>query len=251
MRKLLFLSITLLFGCNIYAADPASLNAKAEKAYKNKDYAAAAEIYESMQSESELSADVCYNLGNCYYRQNQIAKAILYYERALLIKPGMTDARENLIIANGKKQDKIDEVGEFFVTRWVNNMANMASSDAWALTSIFCFVFALVFVLGYLFLRNMIFRKIGFFGAILLAVVFVMSILFSNKQKQRLINREYAIVMSPSVTVKSTPDENGTSLFVVHEGTKVERQSGLGGGIEVRLSNGSVGWMLFSDVERI
>ena len=78
-----------------------------------------------------------------------------------------------------------------------------------------------------------------------------MSILFSNKQKQRLINREYAIVMSPSVTVKSTPDENGTSLFVVHEGTKVKIQSELDGWREVKLSNGSVGWMLFSDVERI
>ncbi|MBO7337041.1 MAG: tetratricopeptide repeat protein [Paludibacteraceae bacterium] len=251
MKKLIFISITLLFGLNIHAEDAASLSEKAEQAYKNKEYAAATEIYESMQTEDKLSADVCYNLGNCYYRQNQIAKAILYYERALLIEPGMTDARENLIIANSKKQDKIDEVGEFFLTRWLNKLANIASSDSWAVTSIVCFVLALVFVLGYLFLKNLLFRKIGFFGAIVLALVFVMSVFFSNRQKQRLINREYAIVMSPSVTVKSTPDDNGTSLFVIHEGTKVKIQSVLDNWIEVKLSNGSVGWMLYSDVERI
>ena len=100
-------------------------------------------------------------------------------------------------------------------------------------------------------MKNLLFRKIGFFGAIVLALVFVMSVFFSNRQKQRLINREYAIVMSPSVTVKSTPDDNGTSLFVIHEGTKVKIQSVLDNWIEVKLSNGSVGWMLYSDVERI
>jgi len=74
---------------------------------------------------------------------------------------------------------------------------------------------------------------------------------FAAKQKSRLVNHSFAIVMQPTVTVKSSPSENGTKLFVIHEGLKVRITDKLGDWVEIRLADGNKGWLLTESIERI
>jgi SH3-like domain-containing protein len=53
------------------------------------------------------------------------------------------------------------------------------------------------------------------------------------------------------VTVKSSPSENSIDLFVVHEGTKVKITDSVGDWYEIRIANGSVGWMKAASVKKI
>lgn len=78
-----------------------------------------------------------------------------------------------------------------------------------------------------------------------------MTNIFAANQKAELVNRSYAIVFAPTVTVKSSPDASGTDLFVLHEGTRVSVKSKLGDWSEIALEDGNVGWMPTKDIEII
>ena len=109
---------------------------QANEAYGQEDYITAIELYEQTLREQGVSSDLYYNLGNAYYKHNEFAKAILNYERALLLNPGNEDARFNLEMANTHIVDKIDPVGKFFLSVWIDSLRNFLSSNTWAVIGI-------------------------------------------------------------------------------------------------------------------
>ncbi|MCA1744394.1 MAG: SH3 domain-containing protein, partial [Bacteroidales bacterium] len=131
----------------------------------------------------------------------------------------------------------------FFITRWFANFRNSTDSDNWAIVSIITFLFFLTGLLFYFFSKTSSFRKIAFFLTLFSLLISVTTLAFSNHQKQRLVNRDRAIVFSPSVTVRSAPEASGTELFVIHEGTKVKILQRINTWLEVELQDGSIGWM--------
>ena len=194
---------------------------QANEAYAQEDYIKAIELYEQTLKEQGVSSDLYYNLGNAYYKHNEFAKAILNYERALLLNPGNEDARFNLDMANTHIVDKIDPVGRFFLSVWIDSLRSFLSSNAWAVIGIVSF---LLFLLGcylYLFSKSVRAKKMGFFGGIILFLVSIAANSFAWNLNEKMENRNEAIVFAPTVPVKSSPAESGTDLFVLHEGTKV------------------------------
>ena len=91
-------------------------------------------------------------------------------------------------------------------------------------------------------------KKIGFYLGILLFIVVIFANVFAYNQKDELIDRRGAIVFAPTVTVKSSPDNSGTDLFVLHEGTKVYIRSTIGDWNEIVFENGNVGWINKKDI---
>lgn len=225
--------------------------AEGDSAYIKNDFVSAIQIYESLLQQGE-APEIYYNLGNCYYKTDDIARAILNYERALLLSPGNTDIRANLEIARSKTIDKVTPVPEIFFITWIKSLVNSQSSDAWARTGIVSFLLLLVSLAIFFFTQHIKWKKIGFSAAILFLIVTVLSNLFASQQKSYLTNRNDAIILSPSVTVRSTPSESGTSLFVLHEGRKVEiKDNSMREWKEIRLEDGKVGWVPSSSIEVI
>lgn len=225
--------------------------AEGDSAYIKNDFASAIQIYESLLQQGEVP-EIYYNLGNCYYKTDDIACAILNYERALLLSPGNADIRANLEIARSKTIDKVTPVPEIFFITWIKSLVNSQSSDAWARTGIVSFLLLLVSLAIFFFTQHIKWKKIGFSAAILFLIVTVLSNLFASQQKSYLTNRNDAIILSPSVTVRSTPSESGTSLFVLHEGRKVEiKDNSMREWKEIRLEDGKVGWVPSSSIEVI
>ena len=249
MNKILFFTLSLVMAITAYGQNSASVDtlqtasdstsvgshaefsaasqesnvtkAEGDSAYIRNDYASAIQIYENLLKKGE-AAEVYYNLGNSYYKADDIARAILNYERALLLEPGNADIRANLEIARSKTIDKVIPVPEVFFVSWTKSLINCLSVDAWA--------------------------KLG----IVFLVLVILSNVFAAQQKGELMERNEAIVLAPSVTVRSTPSESGTSLFILHEGRKVEiKDNSMREWKEIRLEDGKVGWVPASAIEGI
>jgi len=93
---------------------------------------------------------------------------------------------------------------------------------------------------------------LGFFGALLMLLLFVCSNVFAYVQKQGLTHRTGAIIMAPAATVKSTPAKQGTDLFILHEGTRVEITDGsMRQWKRVSVADGKEGWIETSQIEII
>lgn len=245
-----YVFILLLVG-TVYTAN-ASVKEEADKAYQENDFKTAIEKYESILSAGQESADVYYNLGNSYYKDKSIAKAVLNYERALLLSPGDDDIRYNLEMAKSKTIDKVTPKSEVFIVTWVNTLRDIMSESSWSVFAIACFILFLLGISTYIFGNKVVLKKIGFSMAVVFLVFTIIGNLFADAQKDKLVNRTGAIVMQPTVTVKSTPNESGTDLFVLHEGTKVYiSDNTMKGWKEVSLEDGNRGWVPTESIEVI
>lgn len=222
----------------------------ADTQYKKGDYQQAISDYEELLKTGR-NADVFYNLGNAYYRTDNITKAILNYERALIMQPGDKDIRFNLQLARSKTIDKISSENTIFIATWYESLVHYTSIDNWATIAIVSIILSLVLFLIYLFSPSLLLRKMAFFGAILFIIVFVFANIFAYDQKKQNEKRKGAIVMSPSVSVKKTPADDGNEVFVIHEGSKVQIIDQLKDWRHIELSDSRNGWVKKSDIENI
>ena len=241
--KALLLVFYLLLTPSLLTPVSAVTKAEADSSYVRGQYQQAITQYEALLKQG-ASADLYYNLGNAYYRTENIPEAVLNYERALLLSPGDRDIRFNLQIARSKTFDKIVPESEMFFVTWYRSLVSMMSVDAWARTALVSLAITIILLLVYLFSERIWLRKAGFFGGVALLVLFVGANIFAWQQKKDLLNRKGAIIFAPSVTVKSTPAANGTDLFILHEGTKVVITDGsMKEWKEIRLADGKEGWI--------
>lgn len=229
--------------CTVTPAGAQSLVSQANEAYRNGDYARAVELYEQSGEQDGTSAAYFYNLGNAYYKSGLYPRAILNYERALLLDPGNDDVRFNLEMAQARIADKIEPLGTFFLDQWFTTLRNLFSSNVWAVIAVVAFLIFLAGVVVYFFVDRVVWRKIGFFAGLLALLITIGANWFAAVQKQQLTQRESAIVFAPTIIAKSSPSESGTDLFVLHEGTKVYIVDRVGEWSEIRLEDGNRGWI--------
>ena len=223
----------------------------ADTEYQKGNYQQAIRDYEEVLKNGE-SAEIYFNLGNAYYRTDNITKAVLNYERARLLSPGDDDINFNLQFARSKTIDKITPESEMFFITWYKSLVNFTSVDNWAKTGILCIVLALLLVLLYLFGPQLMLRTIGFFGGLSFFVIFLLSNLFAFQQKRALDNRTGAIIMAPSVNIKKTPAKNSADQFVLHEGTRVDIiDKGMTDWRCIRVGDGREGWIETKAIEEI
>lgn len=225
--------------------------ADADSAYVQGNYQKAIVLYDSLLAEG-VSTELYYNLGNAYYRMDDITRAVLNYERALQLSPGDADVRFNLQMARSKTIDKIVPESEMFFVSWYRSLVNFTSIDGWARMAIISLALAVTLALLYLFAGRIWLRKVGFFGAFALLVLFVAGNIFAYQQKQNALHHQGAIIIGSAVNVKSTPAKNGTDLFILHEGTKVTIvDDTMREWKEVRVDDGKQGWLQAKEIEVI
>ncbi|HQG68575.1 MAG TPA: tetratricopeptide repeat protein, partial [Paludibacteraceae bacterium] len=169
MKRLIsniILIITLL------ASLPLSAQSDAVK-YANDLYAkgnfhAAAEQYEKILKNEGIAPELYYNLGNAYYKMNEIGLAILNYERALKLSPRFEDARFNLQLAQQKVLDNVNYNQQFFIQRWITNLMHMFTSNQWFTAGYLFFLAALIFAFLFAFGSSVRQRKNSFYIGIVL-----------------------------------------------------------------------------------
>lgn len=251
MRAIIYF-ILMLLPCTAAAQVGAMSKEVGDSAYANGDYQAAIDVYQAILADNSVSPEIFYNLGNAYYKTSEIGKAILNYERALLLDPSDSDIRFNLELAQSKAVDKVDDGFQLFLVEWIEGVVNSASMGTWAVTAIVAFVVMLVALLLLFFGKSIALRKVSMWCSIVALVFTVFANYSAMNHYTRLTSREMAIIMSPTVTAKSTPDNSGTNLFEIHEGRKVKiSDDSMKEWKEIELEDGTVGWIPSSALEVI
>ena len=212
-------------------------------AYAEGNYEQALTFYSQIVESGMESADLYYNLANTYYKMKQYPMSILYYEKALKLNPGDEDIRTNLEIANLAVVDKINVLPQSFIVRWWNSIKSSLSSDGWAWVSVAAFAMLLLCLFAFLMARRTALRKTGFFVGVVMALLLVLSVVFAVEKYQDVSRQEEAIIMTPTITVKSSPSDNSVDLFVLHEGAKVRITGTSNGWNKIKIADGSVGWL--------
>lgn len=220
-------------------------------AYQEGRWKDAAGAWENAVADGVESAVLYYNIGNAWFKDGNVPKAILNYERALKLNPSYDDARFNLEFARTRIQDRIEEVPEFVLAAWGRKMCYKLSSNVWAVLFIVFLAGALAMLLTFLLSSGRGARRAGFFSAIGLFLVALLCLDFAYWQYSDYRKTDSAIVMVPVSSVKSSPSSgvDAKDLFVLHEGTKVRILDEAGDWMNIELADGRQGWMRKSEVE--
>lgn len=252
MYKILVLIICLIVSSLSLFATPKNKFEAANKMYSEGRFEEALVGYKQVLELGVESAELYYNMGNAAYKTFQYSYAILYYEKALRLSPGDEDISANLdLIRKYHVTDAIEVLPEIFINRWIRSFRRSLSSDNWAYVSIFCFISFLSGLGLYLFSVRTSLRKFGFFIAIFMFLISLLSYNFAMKQHDEITSHHEAIIFTPSVIIKSSPDASAKDLFNLHEGTKVTIKDSTSTYFEIKLADGNVGWLLKTDVRRI
>ncbi|MDR1680364.1 MAG: tetratricopeptide repeat protein [Prevotellaceae bacterium] len=233
------------------AAVADSLWTQANAFYANGQYPDAARLYAEIEATNSISPELYFNMGNACYKQNELARAILCYERALRLAPNDAAIAYNLEMAQLRTLDRIDILPAFFLTEWFRNLRHMAGADTWAMLSLVMLAATLLFFGFFLFFRSVRSRKASFFMAIAFGLLAVLTVTFAFYRAREAADRSEAIVFPAVVTVKSAPDNTGKDLFILHEGAKVTIIDELAGWQNIRLLDGKEGWIEAGNTERI
>ena len=215
---------------------------KGNEAFVADDFEASITYYGQVLASGFESAEVYFNTGNAYFKAGDLPNAILYFERAKKLDPDNEDILANLEIANLKTVDKVESKPEIPLTSWWTGFLNQNLIDEWAVKSIYIAFIGLGFMLIFLFTSSWL-KRISFFTGLFVFLISFLFFFFGQIQKSRHLESKYGIVFAPSVTVKSSPEQDGTRLFVIHEGTKIEVMDEQDNWTEISLMNGNKGWI--------
>lgn len=251
MRKIVAIIAIFSMAFSAFASVDDSLMQQGNTAYQNGDYELTIDCYQEIVSHGNEGAILYYNLGNAYFKAKQTPEALLWYERALRLDPSNEDIKHNIAYANLQITDKIEVLPELFIVRWWNGLSQSMTATAWAVMAVvFGAVFALSIALMIVSRRRWL-SVTAVILAIVSLIIAVFSLIFASKESKRYIQQPEAIVMQSVVNAKGTPDESGTSLFVIHEGLKVAVTDRVGSWVEIKLPNGEKGWVEASSIEVI
>ncbi len=238
--------VLIVIVCSSFAAkaDEAALQfEKANAAYRNADFADAAKMYEEVLASGQESAALYYNLGNTYFKLQNMPAALLNYERALRLVPGDDDIRYNLRLANLRVIDKIEPVPELFFMEWWDALLSTFSAEGWGILAIIAMWTAAAAAALMLATRSFLVQR-SMLVLLFLALGAGALGLTSAFQRRHLEDVAHsAIVFAASVPVKSAPDVKSTDLFVLHEGVKVDLLDEVGIWRKIRLADGKIGWL--------
>jgi tetratricopeptide (TPR) repeat protein len=251
MRLIAIFLYLLFVSLAVSAGEEEVLIVKANRAYSAGAYTNATDTYKKVVALGWESPELYYNMGNAFFKLNDFANAILWYERAKRLDPGNEDIDFNLKVANNKIADKIEPLPELFYKRWFFALVQLFPIDTWAWIGIVLFIAALACGTIYLVSHVLFFRKIGFWAGLTMLFLALISLSFSWSGYSVQQSTREAIVFAPTITVKSSPDDKSTDLFVVHEGTKVRLLDNISGWYEIKIANGSVGWLPSGSLEKI
>lgn len=246
MKRLLILLI--FFVSTLLRAENSELILKAQTAYDSKKYKEAIESYEKLLSSGIKSWQLYYNLGNSYYRDKQLGKAIYNYELARKLNPNDEDVRINLGIAAAKTVDKIDSKENFFITAVKTNVLASFDTKGWAWLSITSLLLLCVCIFTFIHTSRIGVKRLSFFLIILFLGAFSLTYFLGYSAYRSKNENKFAILLAREAKIMNEPTPTANSKFSLHEGTKVRIVESNGDWVLLKLDNGNEGWVKMSDV---
>ena len=244
-----YLSLLLLFISQLFFAQ--TNFDKGNDLYQKGKYKEAVAAYESVLKGNQQSAELYYNLGNCYYKLNQVAPAIYNYEKALVLNPDDADVANNLKFAQKKTIDEIKVVPKVGFAKLLRDFTGIYHFNTWAWMAVsFAFFFLLCF-LGYYFSQLTLTKRAFFYGMFLFLICVLVSVAAALFEKSHFDNEKPAIIFADIAEVYSEPQKASTTSLVLHEGTKVYVLETVSNWKKIQLTDGTEGWLQSNTIKEV
>ena len=243
MRNLLkyIITFTILIA-TVFAQDVGYLFNKANDQYQQENYSEAIKIYEEILNNGKISGKLYYNLGNAYYKIDEIGKAVLYYEKAKILMPDDENIKFNIKLANVKVQDRIQVPPKSFLMNLHDSIINLFSIKVWSiLFSFFIMIAVLTFFISIVFVKYKLKLSLNI---IIISLILAIVALYPTIQKHQ--NEELTskgVVLEKMVDIYAAPDSESTVLFNIHEGTLFSILDSDGNWFKIELIDGKQGWV--------
>ena len=216
---------------------------KGNALYQKGQYEQAIQAYESVLDSRQQSADLYFNLGNCYYKLNKVAPSIYNYEKALVLATEDVDITNNLKFAQKLTIDEVKEVPKVGFAKLLHDFTGMYHYNTWAWISIVFGLMFLGFFIGYYFSLAAVLKRIFFFGMFVWVLFLLVSVGAAIFERNHFVTDRPAIVFAEVTEVKSEPQKASPATFILHEGTKVFVKEILGKWKKIELTDGTEGWI--------
>ncbi|QLG45502.1 tetratricopeptide repeat protein [Costertonia aggregata] len=244
-----FFYIFILFVSFLGNAQNEALFNKATDFYNSGAYQKAIDNYLKILDNGQHSAELYFNLGNSYYKLNKVAPSIYYYEKALLLKPGDNEIRNNLGYAQNMTLDAIETMPKTGLSKIYDSIIGSLSFDQWAYGAIGLMLLFVLLYIAFYYLRYAGQKRTAFIAGTISLIAAVVCLIFAFLQYTEFTSDRPAIVFSEEISIKSEPNERSQEVFKLHEGTKVNVLEELGDFNKIRLGDGKTGWLLKTDIK--
>lgn len=217
---------------------------QANQAYKNGDYAAAAEGYEQLLSQGLRNGDMYYNLGNAYLKNGSLGRALFNFRMAERFMPRDADLEANVQYALDQTRDTIDCSGAtpfwhtFFF--WFYKLTSRELGYALLCCN---FLFWALLAIKYFFRTE----SLGIVASIALffTVFFGASLLVKHYQTTQV---KRAVALAREIQVRSGSGPRDTVLFKLHEGAEMVVEQEDASWAKISLCDGKMGWVQKSSI---
>ena len=240
----IFFIIFLVFTSNQVIDD---LFQKSNDYYTNGDYQNAVNGYLDVLDSGFESAELYFNLGNSFYKLNNIPDSNFYYEKAKSISPNDDDILTNLIFAKNLRIDKIEILPITQMQNFKLSILNLFSEKGWSIFLISLIWFMSLAFIFYIISKDSKFKRLYFTLSIVFIILSSLT-LFINFEKKNLSEIKYAIVYDKEIEVWSEPNNISELKFLLHEGTKVKQLDVIEDWVNIQLENGTLGWIQSSSL---
>ena len=248
LKVIPILSLVFLLFTGVYAQQPRQLFQKANQAYQNQNFQQAIELYQNILGQGYQATEIYYNLGNAFFRLNNLGQAILNYEKALKLNPNDPDIRYNLELANLRVVDRLELPPRFFLFEWWDSLKTYFSLTQLTRLVAILFTLSILLLVLWLFIRRYRLRRWLLTGVIVSGILFIFWGYILINQSGEYRNRHQAIVLTPTITVMSAPDEGSTDVFLLHEGVKIRLDEQRTSWVKISLPDGKSGWIKTEDI---
>jgi tetratricopeptide (TPR) repeat protein len=245
------IAVILLVVVPLKAQSVDSLFTSANKFYQQENYLEALELYQKIEAQDLESWSLYFNMANIYYKTNQVAPSVYYYEKALKLAPNNRDIKFNLEFAKRMTLDNIEPLPKSLGQKFMDGIVLRLNYETWAKIAVgLAFLFALLFLL-YHFSYSTSKKRFYFITSGLCVIFVTASVFFAFRNKHYIDNNTQAIVFSNAVEVKSAPTKSSELYFELHEGTKVIVLESLDNWKKIKIADGKMGWLDASSIKEI
>lgn len=251
MKNIILIIIFSTLALETYSQTTKEIFAEANSLYKQGVYDEALNNYQKIVDMGYQSADLYFNLGNCFYKLDKIAPAILYFKRAIKLEPNMDDAKFNLKMARKKTVDKIEEIPKTFIAKFWKSLTSIMTIYHWSILSIVLAFFSSISFLIYFFSNNSSSKMVNFVISLSTFFIMIISIVIAKQQTVWQKKHKEAVIMTKNSYVKVAPTQNSGDSFILHEGTEILVVDEIDEWLRVKLLDGKIGWIHSDDISYI
>ena len=228
--------IVLIWSSMLKATEINPTFEEAKRAYKKQQYRTALTKFKQIEATGIVSGELFYNIGNTYYHLGKLAQTRLYYEKAKELIPNDQSLMRNLQLLKEQLEDKEEKANVFALSFnvWMNlfSLKHLLWINIGLLSTLTLTLFLLM-------IHRI--RKIHYFLIIvLISVIFNLSLW---PRWEAILTRNRGVIRLNRVEVKSGPDQNQSTIFVLHEGSLLQLLSRRDEWAYIRFNTRLRGWV--------